>query len=227
MNCDKPVYDNNVATNYDCDREKEEHWNKENYFIKKYFYNKKIKNLLDIPVGTGRFLNSYQLIDNVVGIDISDAMLHEAQIKVVKGVLSNIKLEVGDVFSLKFPDNFFDHTVCFRLLHLIPPEFRIEFISELMRVTSGKMILQVYEGKKINMINKILNKMKTVIQNIIPSLNKEIHKEPWSHITSYSINKKELEGIIKTLKLHIFEEILLCKYKGHTNVKVYILSKNN
>ena len=81
MNLNKVTYDAVVANSYDTDREGEDHWIKENEFVRKYFESHSAVNILDLPVGTGRFLPFYPVQSNVFGVDISEHMLEQARLK--------------------------------------------------------------------------------------------------------------------------------------------------
>jgi ubiquinone/menaquinone biosynthesis C-methylase UbiE len=129
-------YDVDVAKTYESDREIEEHWGKENVYVKNYMANSKWETLLDLPVGTGRFLSFFNNVSRVVGIDISDAMLSEARGKLFDSKnTSHIELVKGDVFDLKYADDTFNCSIIFRLLHLLPPDRLESAINELCRVT--------------------------------------------------------------------------------------------
>ena len=69
--------------------------------------------LLDMPVGTGRFLPEYaQRNLQVLGVDISWDMLQQG--KPFKG--TNTVLCLGDARQLPLRDHSIDCTVCFRLI---------------------------------------------------------------------------------------------------------------
>jgi ubiquinone/menaquinone biosynthesis C-methylase UbiE len=76
--------------------------------------------ILDIPVGTGRFIQEYLKREHrVVGIDISDEMMKQAVIP--EYARQQITLRVGDARSIPYADNTFDCTISFRFLGYIPP----------------------------------------------------------------------------------------------------------
>jgi len=210
-------YDENVANSYDTDRQEEEHWMLENTYIKNFYKNLQISRLLDLPVGTGRFLEYYENVNNIIGIDISDDMLNIAKEK-TKNLQSNILLLKGDAFNLNYPDSYFMHTVCFRLLHLIPPEERQKLFNELVRVTSDKLILQAYMNKTVPLYKKIYYKLATLFMS---SKNKT---KPWHHIQSYGLLQKDLDYFIHLANLRIDNKTFLCNYEGG-KVYVFELSK--
>lgn len=74
------AYTSDVAHSYDSDREVEDIWQIEQKYIEKEV-NDFIKDakLLDIPIGTGRFIPVYERRGiQVLGVDISSDMLAEA-----------------------------------------------------------------------------------------------------------------------------------------------------
>jgi len=71
------------------------------------------KDVLDLGCGSGRFgelLNQHGA--NVIGSDISDAMLEEAS--------KTIPVRKADAYSLPFADKSFDYVVSSMLLHVVP-----------------------------------------------------------------------------------------------------------
>ncbi|GAB1408847.1 hypothetical protein MASR1M90_00010 [Desulfovibrionales bacterium] len=212
------AYNSNVASSYDSDRELEEHWVIENKFIEQKLYNKNLNKILDIPVGTGRFLKFYNEVKEVIGVDISDSMLDEAYKKIKKDKLENIKLVKGDAFNLKFHDNHFDYAVCFRLLHLVPQNQRLKILLELKRV-SKNIILQVYLNKKNSIFSRVYNKIRRVF-----SRKQDDVLKPWSHIKSYSLSRKELLELFEFSNLNIISSVHLCDYLS-TEIYIFELQK--
>jgi ubiquinone/menaquinone biosynthesis C-methylase UbiE len=210
-------YDEKIANNYDVDRQEEEHWKLENTYIEKFYKNRQLSTLLDLPVGTGRFLKYYENVNTLIGIDISDDMLNIAKEK-TKSLQSNISLLKGDAFNLNYPDNYFMHTVCFRLLHLIPPEERQKLFNELTRVTSEKIILQVYMNTTVPLYKKIYHKLSTLFTSSQQNI------KPWNHIQSYGLHQKDFDHFIHLTNLRIDNKTFLCNYEGG-KVYVFELSK--
>ena len=120
--------------------------------------------LLEVGVGTGLSLPLYQNKYDIIGIDISTAMLQKAKKLVHSKNLSNIKalLEM-DAEALKFEDNYFDAVIAMYVASVVPnPE---QFISEITRVCKP--------GGKIFLVNHFSSKNK-----IINILEKQIAKAP-------------------------------------------------
>lgn len=96
--------------------------------------------ILDAGVGTGRFAGPLQARGfNVVGVDISRAMLGKAK----QRDLSNLLL--SDVCYVPFADNCFDAAICIHVLHLLR-EWKLA-LREMCRVTRRIMVSTIYEGE--------------------------------------------------------------------------------
>lgn len=95
--------------------------------------------VLDVPVGTGRFLDTYaERGFDVVGVDVSDSMLALARSK-----RSDIDLREGDIFHLDFPNGSFDVVVCVRFLNWVGASDLAAALSELGRVTRNTVIANI------------------------------------------------------------------------------------
>lgn len=100
--------------------------------------------VLDVATGTGRqaFAFAREGYD-VVGVDISEAMLSVAR---KKNRLSNLKFESGDATRLRFESGSFDVTTISFALHDMPRTIQERALREMVRVTKdqGSLILVDY-----------------------------------------------------------------------------------
>lgn len=208
-------YNDSIAKNYEFDRENEEHWHLENEFIFSNTLKFRGCRVLDVPVGTGRFLNYYekQGVAEVVGLDISVSMLAEAHGKHLGNTA--IILEQGDALSIAYPDEYFDAVICFRLVHLIPANSRVALLKELLRV-GRELVLQVYINKKYNILQRMVARFRLLY-------SKKVSK-PWDSIPSYPLYKEELMSIFSLTGVKVLSMKKLCEYCGN-DVVVYILTK--
>lgn len=128
------------AENYEKNRTQRKVWKEENAFVENSVKKIKPQALLDIPVGTGRFLPFYEQkqVKYVLGIDASYAMLKQAKRKKTKAVLMR-----GDAFTTGLPDNAVDCVVCFRFLHWIKQEDLHRLFKEFSRITSKHLIFNI------------------------------------------------------------------------------------
>lgn len=99
--------------------------------------------VLDIPVGTGRFLEFYKEKGlRATGVDISKDMLSVAEEKALKLGL-NINLRQGDISTIDADTNNFDAVISFRFLNWIDTPTLRMVVAELNRVAKTKIILGI------------------------------------------------------------------------------------
>ncbi|WP_122089413.1 class I SAM-dependent methyltransferase [Halalkalicoccus subterraneus] len=102
------------------------------------------KTVLEIACGTGRF--SVMLGARgaeVVGLDISDAMLAQGREKARgAGLSERVEFIRGDAARLPFPDDHFDAVLAMRFFHLIPNPDR--YLEEIRRVTKGQLVFDTF-----------------------------------------------------------------------------------
>jgi ubiquinone/menaquinone biosynthesis C-methylase UbiE len=220
-------YDRQVADSYDETRRDEKHWQMEDKFVKNYFKKNKVNKLLDIPIGTGRFLKYYDCADYVVGVDISQSMIEKCKEKLLINTFSGfVHLEIGDIFDLKFNDLEFDCVIVFRLFHLMPEESVKAAIKELCRVSSKDIIVQSYvqPNKFISIIRKITAKLSSRYKsNDVLPIQKST---PWSHIQAYYHDSKLLDS-----EFQKYNFLPTCIHSidnyGNYDVKAAIYSRQN
>ena len=92
--------------------------------------------ILDAGVGTGRNVEFYPQGAEVVGIDISPAMLARAARRQKKSA-ATIELRKMDVTRLDFPAGSFDVAVATFLFCVLPDESQLPALRELGRVVRG------------------------------------------------------------------------------------------
>jgi ubiquinone/menaquinone biosynthesis C-methylase UbiE len=136
-------YIGNTARTYESDRERQVKWSAERRILDEWLIAMcPVSNLLDIPVGTGRFFDIYDLNEiAVTGIDISEDMLSEAR---AKGY--DFDLRLGNILAIDMPDGAVDVAVCIRLLNMLEPgEMRLA-LAELQRVARKAVIISLRVG---------------------------------------------------------------------------------
>ena len=140
----KGNYVGEIAEHYIEKRKQDKKWRWENQIVEDFITaNTKMgQTVLDVPVGTGRFLPIYRKAGlKVIGIDISGDMLKEAR-KLLDSHEEEIKLLQGDAEKLQLGDHSVDYAVCVRLATLLPRSVLAAAISEFARVTKYKILLQ-------------------------------------------------------------------------------------
>lgn len=113
-----------TASEYEAKRKDASYWGKEQTFIEKHV---KEGPVLDVPVGTGRFIGHYKKNAMAyVGVDISGDMLKEARKKHPDAVVRKLSL-----FDLDYPDRLFGTVVCSRLLHWFEPDVMCDAVRHI------------------------------------------------------------------------------------------------
>jgi len=100
--------------------------------------------ILDAGVGTGRNFPFYPPASEVVGIDISPAMLARAEHRRTSAMTA-IELRQMDVTRLDFPDRWFDAAVATFLFCTLPDELQVGGMRELKRVVKPGGIIRCLE----------------------------------------------------------------------------------
>ncbi len=100
--------------------------------------------ILDAGVGTGRNFPFYPANSNVVGIDLSPAMLTRAQRR-LSTAAATVELRRMDVTRLEFPDRSFDAAVATFLFCTLPDESQVAGMQELRRVVKPGGIIRCLE----------------------------------------------------------------------------------
>ena len=184
------AYTGSEARSYDRDRETEPLWRIENEYVAQLVQRLSPLKVLDVPVGTGRFLATYAGA-SVEGIDLSEAMLAEAAERVALLRLDSVRLMQASVTALPFQDGQFDLVVCWRLLHLLHPDQLVPAFVEMARVCNGRLCVQVYERApwKQRMAAKGLR----WTRRIGLLLRRKTQLTPWSHIRVWSHSLADIE----------------------------------
>src|SRR3974390_3303542 len=100
--------------------------------------------ILEAGVGTGRNFPFYPAASEVVGIDLSPAMLARAE---RRRPMASAKVELRqmDVTRLSFPDRSFDAAVATFLFCTLPDELQVAGMRELGRVVKPGCVIRCLE----------------------------------------------------------------------------------
>ncbi|MFN8005746.1 MAG: class I SAM-dependent methyltransferase [Terriglobia bacterium] len=119
--------------------------------------------VLDVPCGTGRFLDIYSAAGlQVFGCDISNQMLAKARQRIVNGRES--RFVVAEAERLGFKDNSFDYLVSFRFILHLPAEVRRLVLSEMVRVTRRTLAINFYFSypTPVLLINQLFRRKESI-----------------------------------------------------------------
>jgi len=134
-----------VSSGYVEERKNRKTWRMEDKIIQEYLNNlSDIKNVLDVPFGTGRFV-PYYLKKNldVYGLEISPSMIEEAKKNLGDDFLKCNTI-VGNSIQIPFEDNKFDLIVCVRFLTaIITFDEVLLSLKEFSRTTRKYFLLEI------------------------------------------------------------------------------------
>lgn len=133
-------YTGDTAQHYDARRSGSAKWQAEQAIVERLLSRLAAgASLVDIPVGTGRFLRLYrQLGLAATGMDVSDDMLARAREK-----HTDLPLRRGDIRAIDAADGAYDCALCIRFLNWIDTEPFEAVIRELARVSRRHVIVGV------------------------------------------------------------------------------------
>ncbi len=229
----KTAYKGDIAINYQQDRMVEPIWGKEQQWMSDFLQNVNDNAvILDIPVGSGRFLELYASKKlEIFGMDISADMVAVSQLA-QDGIINKnavVKLSVGDAENLDMADNAVDYIFCFRLFHLIPFVNIKKILKEFHRVSKGPVVIEVFNSSLLQKqdvslssgLKKIKQKLKRVL--FAPKDSPAEMPNAWAHITNFSYPHHLL---IKAIKSAGFKNIDTQKIDdGENPATIFILNK--
>ena len=115
--------------------------------------------ILDAGVGTGRNFPFYPPPSQVVGIDLSPAMLARAQRRLLTAA-APVELRRMDVTRLDFPDDHFDAAVATFLFCVLPDDMQLAALRELRRVVKpGGLIRCLEYTRPSGGLRKVMTKL--------------------------------------------------------------------
>jgi ubiquinone/menaquinone biosynthesis C-methylase UbiE len=111
--------------------------------------------ILDVGTGTGKQAFAFAKLGyEVVGVDLSDAMLRVAS---RKNTYKNATFSVADATNLPFPDAGFDVACTSFVIHTMPLTIREKALKEMVRVTRrGGTVLIVDFALPRNRVHRLL-----------------------------------------------------------------------
>lgn len=234
-----------TAATYERDRHGQHLWSAEHEYVRRWLTcMPRGLRLLDVPFGTGRFVELYKLHQAAVtGIDVSEPMLIEAQRRLTNArFAANIKQ--GNVCQLSFDNDEFDAVLSWRLAHLLDVETLSVAIHEMTRV-GQTLVLEVYGGLGVENTPKATASRYAQARRKVRSLllgrpkrsmqGKDVNssdKSPWSHIRAFYHSHDTIVRLCKEASLRINELTILGECYDATCgmsesvARVYILSRS-
>lgn len=147
--------------------------------------------ILEVGVGTGISLPGYSATNQIVGIDLSEAMLRKAHRRVTELALKNVvRLEVMDAEHLSFTDAFFDVVVAHYVVSTVPnPEAALDEFARVLR-PGGEIILVSRVGAETG-LRHVLERL---FQPIVRHLGWRT-EFPWHRFACWTEKKNDISLI--------------------------------
>lgn len=142
-------YAGNTALIYDEKRSKRKKWRKEIEAATKIALQlEPASTILDIPIGTGRFLMPLKESSHkVYGIDITWDMISQAREKCAN---NPVDLILGDAMTIPLKNQSVDYVLCIRLVNWVMKETFIRLLHEFRRVARNGIIIGIRTEKRMN-----------------------------------------------------------------------------
>lgn len=170
----RDLYRGESAKHYEAERVRQQKWRNEQAAIAEFLAGFSAgQSVLDIPIGTGRFLQLYCAAGlNIIGMDVSEDMMHQAR---VKNAAADIRY--GDILDIPLPDRSVDIAVCVRLLNLITENEMLRAMSELGRVVRQSIILTIRTGPQIKHKRRSITHRNIVFDATIKEIGMQVRGE--------------------------------------------------
>lgn len=142
-------YHGRKAETYEAVRTKQRRWDEENEAVRRFLNQLRPRSVLDVPVGTGRYLDLYRVlkVTRVIGVDVSQEMLDQAAVKAKRVARLGgpiIVLKRKDIRDLTL-DNV-DVSVCVRFLDLIDERAMRQVMKKLMATSRRAIVCTIRLG---------------------------------------------------------------------------------
>lgn len=223
----KSAYRGDVASRYDEDRVVEPLWAEEQAFVREWVQSLPSgTRVLDLPVGTGRFVEFYlERSLTVHGRDISADMIAEVRRR-HPAAEGRMDLSVGDAERIDLSGVTVDCVLCWRFFHLIPMTVMQRVLLEFRRICRGEVIVQVFGVEPAGVLASVTRAMKAVVRPLWRRLRSvTIEPEtPWSHIQSFVHSERELVACFAQTGWRVRKAVTLSVAHGRAN-RVYFLHR--
>ncbi len=155
--------------------------------------------ILEVGIGTGISLPLYPSNVEVVGIDINQHMIKQAEEKKRRLSYSNVKLCITDAAEMGFKNDYFDKVIASHSITVILKPF--ETLKEIKRVCkkNAEFFFLNFGGSDENMITRIEKASSSIRSRL--GLGKAIDLEGLLHNVNFKIDYKDRISIFKLCKI--------------------------
>ena len=164
------------------------------------------KDVLEIACGTGRF--TVMLAErgaNIVGLDISAAMLAQGRTKARRaGVSEHVEFLRGDAARLPFPDDHFDAVLAMRFFHLA--DTPAKFLAEMARVSKRQVFFDTFNDFSARVVYNWLLPMgsrlydKSEVERLVEGAGLSLVESDHDFVLPYGVYRKIPNGVAGDLR---------------------------
>lgn len=178
------------------------------------------KKILDLGCGIGRHSILFAQKGFVVdAFDLSESGIEELK-EIIKKQKLPIKLEVGDMLSLPYKDNFFDCLLAYHVVYHTDEKGIEKIMKEIKRVLKpqGEFFIDIASKKSSNFKNK---KNRHLTNNVL--FKTEGHE---SEIPHYYADKKDVNNLLKGFEIFKITHKEESFPDDYTGAHYFVLGKN-
>ena len=205
-------YTGGLAHAYEAERTGGPEWPKEQVIVERFLATlPRGAALLDVPVGTGRFLPFYKTYDlRVTGLDISLDMLAAAKSKAAALGL-DIALAKGDIRKIDAADKSFEAALCVRFVNWVDFAGMEAALAELSRVARSALIVSVRVWPTPRTVRQRLGQRWTALRRRRAELN--FH------------NQEATEALFARLGFKVADSEMVRERRDQTRYILYLLRR--
>lgn len=191
--------------------------------------------ILDVPVGTGRFLDDYRRGGHAaVGLDISPDMLSQIR----RRSDDRLALVLGDAEHLPFGDASIDNVLSARFLNLVPPSVLHRAVAQMGRVARRRLLLEVRVAADETLGRRLWGGLREFLAHPISAtarLSRTLRASTGDSASGYFIHaEREVRRAFAAAGLGIARVVYLAEGSAHTRrflrftpLRVYVLEKQS
>ena len=208
------------ASEYDNQRKGNKRWQMEHEITERFLAEHSGKSVLDLPVGTGRFLGLYKKFGmSVFGVDRSSDMLLESQSAAEIYDLTDLALVLGDAVNFNPRKLESDIVVCTRFLNWLPSDLARKAFLLLSEACRDEMLITLSSIDESKFIGTDRQQVEKRLQNMhVPKAESDL---PPNGAHSYL----QFQEWIETGKMQLVNSELLLEGRNHLRVEIHRLKK--
>ena len=174
--------------------------------------------VLDIPVGTGRFLRAYRDLGiRAWGFDASADMLRQARRDATALGYDDVRLEEADIANVPLRNGAVDAVVCIRFLENLDRHDFGLVVAELDRVSSADLILGIRSwSRRALALKRNGDRVRSGLVHPIATMRRVLAKLKAGSRTKPVTKKldEDVMNVIAGLSLTVKERVFVCDEKG-------------